>query len=165
MLAKSEKDKILLKLEHYCAYRERCHQEVRNKLLKMKVYGDDLEEIISALIENNFLNEERFAKSYARGKFRMNHWGWIKIKQNLLLKNISDYCIKKANEEIDEEDYKATAIMLAKKYLLDYKTSQKHITRERTYRRLYRRGFESEIINYAIDKILENESPGKSYFF
>jgi regulatory protein len=68
-------DVIYNKLRHYCAYQERCHEEVRTKLLSLKIYGSDLEEIINKLIEDDFLNEERFAKAYAGGKFRIKKWG------------------------------------------------------------------------------------------
>lgn len=68
----------LERAKKYCAYQERCHSEVRSRLLEWKIYGDDLEEIIVALIEENFLNEERFAKAYVSGKFNMNHWGKIR---------------------------------------------------------------------------------------
>ena len=68
-------DKALQKLQRYCAYQDRCHQEVRAKLLSLGVYGDEMEEIIVSLIEDKFLDEERFARSFARGKFRLKQWG------------------------------------------------------------------------------------------
>ena len=93
------------KLEHYCAYQDRCHQEVRKKLLDLGCYGDDLEEVMAQLVIDNFLNEERFARSYARGKFRIKGWGRYRIKRDLKQKHISEYCIKKAMEELEEFDY------------------------------------------------------------
>ena len=93
------------KLEHYCAYQDRCHQEVRQKLLDLGCYGDDLEEVMAQLVIDNFLNEERFARSYARGKFRIKGWGRYRIKRDLKQKQISAYCIKKAMEELEEFDY------------------------------------------------------------
>lgn len=101
-------DQALKKLQHYCAYQDRCHSEVRSKLLDLGIYGMDLENIITELISENFLNEERFARSYARGKFRMKKWGRGKITQNLKKKKVSAYCIRKAMEEIEEEDYLKT---------------------------------------------------------
>ena len=101
----TEKDRALSKLQKYCAYQERCHQEVRSKLIELKIYGDDLEEIIAELISDNFLNEERFAIAYAGGKFRMKKWGKVRIRIELKKRKISDYCIKKAMQEIDEEGY------------------------------------------------------------
>ena len=92
-------------IQRYCAYQDRCHKEVRSKLLEHGIYGDLLEEIISELILDKFLDEERFSKSYARGKFRMKQWGRIKIKQELKLRSITDYCIRSAMKEIDEIEY------------------------------------------------------------
>jgi len=110
-------DQALEKLRHYCAYQDRCHSEVRTKLLDLQIYGDDLEEIIGELIQENFLNEERFAQSYVRGKFNLKKWGRIKILQGLKLKKVSAYCIKKGMQEIDEEDYKKTLSTILEKKL------------------------------------------------
>lgn len=115
MIDDSIKNKIIDRMERYCAYRDRCHQEVRTKLLSLKVYGDELEEILIHLMQEGFLNEERYAKSYVRGKFRMNQWGKVKIQQNLLRKNISSYCIRKGMEEIDPEEYQNTLIAIVEK--------------------------------------------------
>ena len=100
----SKKD-ALLKLQRYCAYQDRCHQEVRRKLRDLGIYGDDLEEIIVELIGENFLNEERYARSYARGKFRVKKWGRDRIRQELKKRNISAYCLRKGLEEIEESLY------------------------------------------------------------
>ena len=93
----------LLKLQSYCAYQERCHNEVMTKLRDLGVYGDKADEIVAQLITDNFLNEERFAVSYARGKFRIKRWGKIRIRQELKLRQIPEYSIKKAMAEIDAE--------------------------------------------------------------
>lgn len=106
----------LVRMQRYCAYQERSHQEVRSKLLDMGIYGDDLEEIIAQLISDNFLNEERFARAYARGKFRMKQWGRRRIVQELKRHQVSAYSIRKALEEIDEAAYQATLLeVLTKK--------------------------------------------------
>ncbi len=102
------RDQALLKLQRYCAYQDRCHQEVRSKLIDLGVYGDDLENVIVDLIQDNFLNEERFARSFARGKFRIKSWGRDRIRRELKQRRISAYCIKKAMTEISDEDYDAT---------------------------------------------------------
>ena len=96
------------KIESYCAYQERCDQEVRMKLKSWNLYSEDVDILISDLITNNFLNEERFAEAYVSGKFRIKKWGRVKIKQHLKQKNISAYSIKKAIETIDEDDYLKT---------------------------------------------------------
>jgi regulatory protein len=99
---------IFIKLRYYCAYQERCHSEVRTKLLDLGIRGLDLENYIVLLIQDDFLNEERFAKAYAGGKFRVLKWGKVKIMQGLKLKNVSAYCIKKGMQEIPDDDYEAT---------------------------------------------------------
>lgn len=110
-------DEALKKLQHYCAYQDRCHSEVRTKLISIKVYGDELERIMTDLIEEDFLNEERFAQSYVRGKFRIKKWGRYKILKGLKFKRISAYCIKKGMQEIDEEEYCQTLEQLLIKRL------------------------------------------------
>jgi regulatory protein len=97
-----------LKAESYCAYQERSQQEVRDKLYEWGLWPDAVENIIAELITKNFLNEERFAKAFAGGKFRMQKWGRMKIKIALKQKRVSDYCIKKGLQEIDEDDYLKT---------------------------------------------------------
>ena len=118
---KTQKDEILIKLQRYCAYQERCHSEVRKKLLSLQIYGDLLEEIISELVKDDFLNELRFAQTFAGGKFRIKKWGKQKIKMHLKAKKVSDYCIKKALVEIDDEDYEKTLKSLIKKYKAERK--------------------------------------------
>ena len=95
----------LAKAQAYCAYQERSQQEVRDKLYEWGLWKDAVESIIAELITNNFINEERFAKAYAGGKFRMKKWGRIKIKIELKRKGLTDYCIRKGLQEIDEDEY------------------------------------------------------------
>lgn len=99
-------DSVLSKAQKYCAFQERSHQEVRNKLIEWQVYGNDLEEIISSLITDNFLNEERFAIAYANGKLNQKSWGKLKIRQGLTEKKVSSYCIEKAIRQLDIITYK-----------------------------------------------------------
>lgn len=148
------KDDALLKLQAYCAYQDRCHSEVRSKLLDLGIYGDDLEEIIVALIEDNFLNEERFAKSYARGKFRMKQWGRLKIRRELKFRKISDYCIRKAMEEIEEDDYRKTLkeVILKKKNLTKEPNAYK--MRVKLIRYVSGRGYEMEVIKDVINELV-----------
>ena len=136
----------LNKLKHYCAYQDRSHREVRTKLLKLKVYGDDLEEIMSELIKEKFLDELRFACSYARGKFRMKKWGRNKIKQQLKLHDISDYCMRKAMKEIDEEKYMNTLLELIKKKKIDYADNNEYKQNQKVIKYLISRGFETKLI-------------------
>ena len=110
-----QQDEVLFKMKKFCAYRDRCHSEVRTKLLEQKVYGDMLEEVISELIIEGYLSEDRFARSYARGKFRMNQWGKNKIIVGLKAKYIPANMIQTALTEIDEEDYLNTLQKLLEK--------------------------------------------------
>jgi regulatory protein len=116
-IIKLTKSQALPKIKQYCAYQERCHQEVKEKLYSFGLYKNDIDQLIAQLIEENYLNEERFAQHYAGGKFRMKHWGRNKIKQALKQKQVSDYCIKKAMKEIDDEVYMKTLHKLAEQKL------------------------------------------------
>ncbi len=95
----------LVKMQSWCAYQERAQQEARDKLYELGMWTEAVENIIVQLIQDNFLNEERFACSFARGKFTIKKWGRIKIKQELKQKRVGDYCLKKAMKEIDETEY------------------------------------------------------------
>lgn len=107
------KEQALQKARHYCGYQERSHTEVKEKLYGYGLRKTDVEELLSTLIEENYLNEERYAAQFAGGKFRMKQWGRVKIKYELKQKRVSEYCIKKAMKEIDEEDYQKTLQKLA----------------------------------------------------
>ena len=98
----------LQKAGSYCAYQERCQQEVRDKLYSFGLWPEAVEEIIAKLINDNFINEERFAKVFAGGKFRIKKWGKVKIRLELKKRNISAYCIRSAMNEIPEKDYLIT---------------------------------------------------------
>lgn len=100
------------KIRHYCAYQERSHLEVRNKLYEFGLTRDEIDEIITLLISENYLNEERFAKAFAGGKFRLKKWGRLKIVNALEAKGLTKNCIKAGMKEIDEEDYQKTLMLL-----------------------------------------------------
>ena len=145
-------EKALNKLRHYCAYQERCHEEVRTKILSLKIYGEGLEEIINKLIEDDFLNEERFAKAYAGGKFRMKKWGRGKIIQGLKARKISEYCIKKGLQEIDNDDYLQTLESQVKSCLKKYHSTNPFETKSKTATYLLGRGFESDLVWETINR-------------
>jgi regulatory protein len=126
------KEQALQKLKQYCAYQERCHQEVKEKLYALGVWKRDHDEIIATLIEENYLNEERFAIAYAGGKFRIKGWGRIKIKYELKQKQVSEYCIKKALKQIDESDYIAKLTKLATEKYQSLKGEQYLIRKKKT---------------------------------
>lgn len=93
------------KIKHYCGYQERSHAEVKEKLYSFGLWKNDVEMLLSRIIEEDYLNGERFAKAFVGGKFRMKHWGRVKIKYELKQKQVSEYNIRKAMKEINEDDY------------------------------------------------------------
>ncbi len=140
------REAALTKLQKYCAYQERSHQEVRSKLLDLNIYGDDLEEIISKLISDNFLNEERFARAFARGKFRLKQWGRRRIKQELKRHEVSDYSIRKAMEEIDNEDYMNTLRDVIRKKSKTAAAESEFEFQNKLAQYAIGRGFEAELV-------------------
>ena len=146
------KEQALQKLRHYCSYQERCHSEVKTKLYQLGVNKTLWDEMIADLIEGNYLNEERFAIAFARGKFKMNHWGKRKIEYALKEKFISDYCIKKAMKEISENDYAEILDKLAREKYDSMKGEQNHVRRKKTMDYLVGRGFEGILINKTLEE-------------
>ena len=144
------KEDALAKLQRYCAYQERCHREVRSKLLDLGIYGDDLEEIIANLIQDNFLNEERYARSFARGKFRMKQWGRNRIRQELKMREVSDYCIRKAMEEISEKEYLTMLQQILKKRASLITEENDFIKKSKLAQYATSRGFEAELVWEAL---------------
>ncbi len=151
-------EEVLHKLIRYCDYQDRCHQEVRTKLLKLKVYGQSLEEIISELIALGHLNEERFARNYARGKFRIKHWGKQKIISGLKAKNISPYSIKKALEEVDREGgYRRSLSTLLEKYVLQRKDKYSRSDLwKKTYSHGLTKGYETALVSEIVKDIFSD---------
>lgn len=139
---------LILKIKKYCDYQERCHKEVRNKLFEMGCNNDEVDEILVQLIETGYLNEERFAIAYSGGKFRTKKWGRNKIKHELKFRNISDYCIKKALAEIDEDVYFKNLIELIEKKKIK---KNDFITKQKVISWLMGRGYELDLIKKAIE--------------
>lgn len=135
-----------IKAQQTCAYQERCQQEMRDKLYEWGLYSDDVENIIANLITDNFLNEERFAKTYAGGKFRIKKWGRIKIKIELKKRKISDYCIRKAMEEIPDKDYISTLQQLIVKKGKEVKEKKTEVRNYKIAQYAISRGFEGELV-------------------
>lgn len=142
----TSKADALVKLQRYCAYQDRCHQEVRSKLIELGCYGQDLEEVIANLIGEKFLDEERYARSFARGKFRMKQWGRSRIRQELKLRNISDYCIRKAMEEINEVDYLNTLREVLEKRAEQIAEADDFARKGKLAQYAMSRGFEAELV-------------------
>ena len=146
-------EQALSRLQRYCAYQDRCHIEVERKLTEMRMIPQAKEQIIMSLIEDDYLNEERFALAFVKGKFRIKKWGRIRLKAELKKRKISKYLIKSALEQISEKDYlftfeelanrkansiKADSILLKKKKLADY---------------LIYRGWESSLVNNKVTQL------------
>ena len=141
-----DKKQALAKAESFCVYQERSQKEVRYKLVEWGMRGDELEEIITDLIINNFLNEERFAKSYASGKFNIKHWGRVKIKQGLKLKGVPDKILQKAIYSIDEDDYLQTIEKLAVKKAENLVENDAFKRKNKLMSYLQAKGFETDLI-------------------
>ncbi len=155
MKKKLTKEEALQKLRHYCRYQERCHAEVRTKLYELGFRKNDHDELISDLIEEKYLDEERFAIAFARGKFKNNQWGRIKIKYGLKQKQISEYCIHKAMQQIDELEYKKVLEKLTKEKYASFKHEQYLVRKKRTMDHLMQKGFEAELVKKEIDRMKE----------
>ena len=131
----------------YCEYQERCHSEVRNKLYELGCTTPEVEQMIAELIGIDKINEERFARAFARGKFRMKQWGREKIKQHLKAKKISDYCIKKALTEINGEEYDQIMLKLLEKKQNELKSEKNHfIKKAKIYKYMVQKGYERDIV-------------------
>lgn len=141
------------KLEHYCAYQDRCHEEVIQKLRSMKMDQDEIDQIIVQLIADNFLNEERFACSYARGKHRIKHWGKIRIVNELKFRKISQYNINLALKEITTEEYEATFHNLAEQNWESIRESNPLKKRKKFCDYVLRKGFESNLVYEKVKEL------------
>ncbi len=142
------------KVKHYCAYQERCHAEVKDKLYGLGLNKKEAEEIISTLIEENYLNEERFAIAFAGGHFRTKKWGRVKIKYQLKQKQVSEYCIKKALQQIDEDDYLQTLQKLFDEKLKTLNSEKNIFIKKRKLQDyLMQRGYESDLIRGLMNTI------------
>lgn len=143
------------KIEAFCAYQERCHFEVLQKLISWNIKGEQADNLISHLIENRFLDEERFAAAYVSGKFRIKHWGRIKIKQHLKQKQISNYSIQKGLKEIDLDEYLETLKKLAERKINEFNVKPSDWkNRSKVCRYLASKGYEQDLIMNTVEEIL-----------
>jgi|TARA_R110002020_G_scaffold103640_2_gene242734 regulatory protein len=146
------------KLEHYCAYQERCHKDVQKKLRDMRMIPEAIDQIIHHLITQNYLNETRFAQAFARGKFRTKKWGRNRIVRELKFRDISKYNITLALKEISETDYQKTFHELAEKRLrqLENETNlQKKKKKLADY--LFYRGWEPNLVWDKVTEVVKSE--------
>ena len=150
-------EEVKKKLEYYCAYQDRCHTEVERKLYEMNMIPLAQEVILLHLIEHDFLNEERFSKSFARGKFRIKQWGKQRLIRELKQRNISEYNIEIALKEINQEEYLNVLSELAQKKWDSILEKNQFKKRKKIIDFLFRKGFESNLIYTEIDQIMTND--------
>lgn len=143
------------KLEDFCAYQERYHKEVIEKLRKMRMIPLAIDEIVVHLIQNNFLNEERFAKSFARGKFRYKKWGRVRIKRELKFRGLSEYIIQSALNEIDDVEYSEIFNQLAEKKQREIKEKSSYKAKRKLADYLLYRGWESELVYDKVNELYD----------
>jgi regulatory protein len=141
------------KLEHYCSYQERCHEEVIQKLKSYNMIPQAIDAIVVYLIDNNFLNEERFACSFARGKFRIKQWGKRRIINELKARHISKYNIDRALKEISPEEYLEAFHRLADRQLEAITEKNIEKKKKKIMDFLLRKGYETGLINEKIFSI------------
>jgi regulatory protein len=147
-------EQIKKKIENYCVYQDRCHKEVEQKMAEYNLISEAKELILLSLMKDDFLNEERFSKSFARGKFRIKNWGKQRIVRELKFRDISAYNIKTALKEIEEEEYIKTIYSITE-------NRNNVISEPNIYKRkkklvdfLMRKGFENELIFKTVNEII-----------
>jgi regulatory protein len=147
-------DELQKKMEYYCVYQDRCHQEVERKMTEYQLIPEAKEKILLHLMHHNFLNEERFSRSFARGKFRIKNWGKQRIVRELKNKNISNYNIKSALKEINEDEYLQTIYRITE-------NRNNSITEKNIYKRkkklqdfLLRKGYEYDLIFKTVNAVI-----------
>jgi len=135
-----------LKIYKYCAYQERTHLEVRNKLFEYGLTSDEVDVILTQLINDGYLNEERFAKTFAGGKFRMKGWGRMRITHELDAKGLTKNCIQLGLKEIDQTEYEKTLETLLKKKSAAVHEDDEYVRRDKIARYAIQKGFEPELV-------------------
>jgi len=150
------KEKAWQKIKYYCAYHQRSHQQVKEKLYSLGLHKTETEQLLSQLIEENYLNEERFAAAFASGKFNIKKWGKIKIEYELKQKKVSIYNIRNALKQIDEKEYFLTLQKLAKHKWENFKHEQYINRQTKTMHYLMQKGYEPQLAQQAIKSIREN---------
>lgn len=144
----------LARIYRYCAYQERSHQEVKNKLYEYGLYSSEVDELLSRLITEGFLNEERFAKAFAGGKFRMKKWGRLKIQNKLESLGLTTRCIGRGMKEIDAVDYSKVLKDLLKKKAQQTIEENPYKRRDKVARFAIAKGYEPELVWEMVKEIL-----------
>lgn len=154
------KEQAWQKIKHYCAYQERSHNEVKNKLYGFGLYKSEVEELLSKAIEEDYLNEERFAEMFAGGKFRMKHWGKVKILYELRQKGVSSYNINRALKAIPDEDYRKCLQKLAGEKWNALQGEHPLSRQAKTTSYLQQKGYELPLIQQTVQAIRKGETAG-----
>lgn len=143
---KSPEQIVSKAIQHFCAYRERSQQEVRDKLYEMGLHQQEVEHTIADLISKGFINEERFARTFAGGKFRINGWGKIKIRNALIQKKVAPKCIEIGLDSLDERDYSASLKKILAQKMKGGKEKNIFVLKNKAARFALSRGFEPELV-------------------
>jgi regulatory protein len=151
-------DEIKRKLEQYCVYQDRCHKEVEQKMWDYNLIPEAKELILLSLMQDNFLNEERFSKSYARGKFRIKNWGKQRIVRELKFRDISAYNIKTALKEIDEQEYLTTIYRITENRNNVISEPNIYKRKQKLIAFLMRKGFENDLIFKTVNDIVQKKT-------
>ena len=147
LLERAGGEDIREKIRKYCAYQERCPSDVRQKLQEWKIEKEKAEQLLRELIAEGYVNEERFARAFARGKFKIKSWGIAKITNELRRRNISESCIAQALKEIDAEAYQETLNKLTQQWLTKHKTETEFVQKQKLFRYLLSKGYKVDEIN------------------
>lgn len=139
-------DEIKLRLVNYCVYQDRCHYEVEQKMREFLLIPEAKDEIFLYLMKENYLNEERFTRSYIRGKFYIKHWGRNKIKMNLKQKGITEKLISKCMDEIDVDDYEKAFMKIYHDYFSKQKGMKDYQKKSKTIKHLISKGYEYDVV-------------------
>jgi len=151
-------DEAKVKMEHYCAYQERCHKEVKDKLVQMKMIPEAIDLILVHLIEHNYLNEQRFAEQFVLGKFRIKKWGRLRLKRELKYRELSQFSIKKALALISNEDYYNALDELVDKRIAAVKETHPFKRKKKVCDYLLYRGWESNLVYEIVNEKLSNQN-------
>ena len=146
-------DEAKSKMERYCVYQERCHKEVRDKLVKMRMIPEAIDIILTHLINENYLNEQRFANNYVSGKFRIKKWGKFRLAQELKKRELSKYTINTALSNISDKDYFETFDQLAEKKFNSLKSTHTQADKKKFADYLLYRGWEPQLVYEKVTEL------------
>ena len=153
-MKRSTPEEAKRKILHYCAYQERAHKHVKNKLYDLGLYTSEVNELLSYLITEGFLNEERYAKTFVGSKFRLKKWGRLKIIRELERDDLTTNCIQIGLREIDESDYQKTLLEIVRKRSGQLDEANPFVRRNKVARFAIQKGFEPELVWQEVKKLL-----------